>query len=439
MSQGAKRVDAMHLGVFAVASGNHIAGWRHPGAFKQGADLDAFVSIAQAAERGKMDMFFIADGVTCSTDAHPGFMSQLEPMTTLAAVSTATAHIGLVATASTTFSEPYNLARAFSSLDHISGGRAGWNIVTSSDPDSETNFSGRTLHHDDRYRRAEEFVEVALALWDSWERDAIIADVDSGIYVDKSKVHTIDHHGGFFGVAGPLNVARCPQGRPVLVQAGSSRTGQEFATRYAEVLFTVQQDVSVAHQFYADVKQRVAEHGRNPAHCSILPGLTTVVGDTEQAAQQKLEQLAAYVDEQSAMWTMSARLGHDLSHYPLDGPIPELPDSDQIQGYARMILTGDYRKNRTLRDLYNLFAVSRGYLIFCGTPEQVATSMQEWFEAPACDGFNLTPAHFPGSLDDFVDHVVPELQKRGLFREEYTGSTLRHHFGLPELVNRHQH
>ena len=427
----------MHLGLFAVATGNHIAGWRHPGAFKRASDLSAFVEMAQTAERGKLDMFFLADGLKCSTDAHPGFMIQLEPLSTLAAISMVTTHIGLVATASTTFSAPYNLARTFASLDHISGGRAGWNIVTSSDPESGKNFGLDEVEHDRRYEIADEFVEVMTGLWDSWESDAVIADVETGQYVVPDKVHYLNHEGEHFRVRGPLNSARCPQGQPVLVQAGSSKTGQAFAAKYAEVLFTVQQDLEVASNFYAEVKQGVKEGGRNPDHCKVMPGLTPVVGRTEREAKEKLNQLASYVDERSAMETLSARMGHDMSQYPLDGPVPELPGEANVQGYARMILTEAYRENSTLRDLYNLFAVSRGYLIVCGSPEQVADSMEEWFNAPACDGFNLTLAHFPESLDDFVDLVVPELQRRGSFRTEYSGQTLRDHFGLPVPPNRH--
>ena len=428
----------MHLGVFAVGTGNHIAGWRHPGAFKSASDLSAFVAMAQTAERGKLDMFFIADGLKTTTDTHPGFMVQLEPLTTLSAISMVTTHIGLVATASTTFCEPYNLARTLATLDHISDGRAGWNIVTSSDPDSGKNFGREEIKHDRRYEIAAEFVEVILGLWDSWESDAIIADVESGQYVVPEKVHSLNHQGEHFQVRGPLNSARCPQGRPVLIQAGSSKIGQEFATKYAEILFTVQQDIGVASDFYAEVKQRLKERGRNPDHCKVLPGLLTVVGQTEKQAKAKLDQLASYVDETSAMHTLSVRMGHDMSQYPLDGPVPELPaEAANIQGYSRMILTKAYRENSTLRDLYNLFAVSRGYLIVCGSPEQVADTMEEWFTAPACDGFNLTPAHFPESLEDFVDLVVPELQRRGLFRIEYAGKTLREHFGLPVPKNRH--
>ena len=425
----------MHLGVFAVGTGNHIAGWRHPGAAQSGDDISAFAAIARSAERGKLDMVFIADGVECSTDDHPGFMAQLDPFTALAALSAITTHVGLVATASTSFSEPYNLARSLASLDHISHGRSGWNIVTSAR--GASNFGSESVEHDRRYEIAAEFVEVVKGLWDSWEPDAKVVDVESGRFVDAAKVHALDHQGEHYSVRGPLNSSRCPQGQPVLVQAGSSQSGQEFASRYAEVLFTVQQDIEVARSFYASVKQRVAEHGRDPDHCKIMPGFLPVVGRTEKEAQEKLEVLAGYVDEGSALKTMSERMGHDLSKYPLDGPVPDLPATGQIQGYTRMMLTEAYRESHTLRDLYNLFAVSRGYLIACGSAEQIADTMETWFRDAACDGFNLVPAHFPEGLDDFVDLVVPVLQQRGLFRREYSGRKLREHFGLPEPRNRY--
>ena len=427
----------MNLGVFAVGTGNHIAGWRHPGAFSSGANLRAFAEIARCAERGKLDMVFIADGVTCSTDDHPGFMSQIEPFTALSALSTATTHIGLVGTATTTFTEPYNLARLIASLDHISNGRAGWNIVTSSTPLSEENFGRRPVVHDLRYEMAAEFVEVVRGLWDSWEEDAIVADADSGQYVEPAKVHSLHHQGEHYDVKGPLNLARCPQGQPVLVQAGSSKTGQAFAAKYAEVLFTVQQDVRVARDFYAGVKGQVVQNDRDPAHCKILPGFLPVVAPTQAEAKRKLEVLASYVDETSALETMSRRIGHDLSQYPLDGPIPDFPLSDNIQGYTRMMLTDAFKNDNTLRDLYNIFAVSRGYLISCGSPAQVADHMEHWFKTKACDGFILVPAHFPEALEDFVKLVLPLLRERGLFRAEYSGHTLREHFGLPVPSNRY--
>ena len=427
----------MHLGVFAVGTGNHIAGWRHPGATTSSDDFSAFAAIAKTAEHAKLDMVFVADGVTCSTDDHPGFMAQLEPFTTLSALSVLTTHIGLIGTATTTFSEPYNLARLLSSLDHISNGRAGWNIVTSSSPKSEVNFGREAIDHNRRYEMAAEFVEVVKGLWDSWETDAMTANVATGQFVDPSKVHRLNHRGEFYDVEGPLNSSRCPQGQPVIVQAGSSSSGQAFAAKYAEVLFTVQQDVGVAREFYAGVKKRVADNDRQPNHCKILPGFLPVIGRTEEEAQAKLAVLASYVDERSALKTMSDRIGHDLSPYPLDGPIPDLPQTTQIEGYRRMMLTADFRSKHTLRDLYNVFAVSRGYYIACGTPEQVADTMEAWFKTQACDGFIVVPAHFPEALDDFVDLVVPVLQERGLFRREYTGSTLREHFGLPEPRNRY--
>ena len=427
----------MNLGVFAVGNGNHIAGWRHPGASKTGVDIATFVQIGQSAERGKLDLMFLADNVQCSTEDHPGFMSRLEPFSTLSAVSALTSHIGLVASGSTSCSEPFNLARLILSLDHVSQGRAGWNIVTTSTPASAANFGREILSHAERYEMAAEFVDVVRGLWDSWEPQAIVADTVTGQFVQADKVHTLNYEGEHYRVRGPLNLCRSPQGQPVMVQAGSSQGGQAFAAKYAELVLTVQIDVEVAREFYAGIKKGAADQGRSPAHCKVLPGLLPVVGGTEQEAKEKFNALASYVDEHSALRTMSDRIGHDLSGYPLDGPIPDLPLAEHIQGYARMMLTAQYRDNHTLRDLYNLFAVSRGYAVCCGSPEQVADTMQDWFRRQACDGFILVPAHFPEALDDFVDAVVPILQARGLFRRDYEGETLRSHLGLPMPENRY--
>lgn len=427
----------MNLGVFAVGTGNHIAGWRHPGATKNSNDIATFVQIAKTAERGKFDLMFLADNVQCTFDDHPGFVSRLEPFTTLSAVGALTSHIGLVGSGSSSWTEPYNLARLVGSLDHISNGRAGWNLVTTSTPVSAANFGAEPIPHDKRYEIATEFIEVVKGLWDSWEPDAKLANVATGQFIDTDKIHQIDFKGEHFTVRGPLNMSRCPQGQPVIFQAGSSTSGQAFATKYADAVFTVQIILDVAQDFYREVKQGVADNGRDPNHCKVMPGFLPIVGSTEKEAREKLNTLAGYVDESAAFRTMTDRIGHDFSQYPLDGPIPELPMSEEVQGYARMMLTAEYRKNHTLRDLYNLFAISRGYIVSCGTPEQVADTMEEWFLTEGCDGFIIAPAHFPESLDDFVDAVVPVLQQRGLHRRDYSGSMLRDHLGLPEPVNRY--
>lgn len=427
----------MNLGVFAVGNGNHVAGWRHPGATRNGDDIKSYVDIAQRAERARMDLVFLADNVRCDLDDHPGFVSRTEPFTTLAAVGVLTRYIGLVASGSTSYTAPYNLARLVGSLDHISGGRAGWNLVTTNTPHAAENFGAALVGHDERYKIAAEYIEVVKGLWDSWEPDAKTIDVESGEFLDPDKVHVLGHRGEHFSVRGPLNLSRCPQGQPVIFQAGSSSAGQAFAARYADVVLGVQVDVEQARRFYTSLKRDVAASGRNPDHCKILPGFLPVVGDTEDDARAKLDTLAGYVDETIGYRTMTDRIGHDLSQYPLDGPIPDLPLSAEVQGYARMMLTPEYRAKHTLRDLYNNFAVSRGYLISCGTAEQIADTMEAWFTGGACDGFIVAPAHFPEALDDFTRGVLPLLQARGLFRMEYSGATLRDHLGLPVPANRH--
>ena len=427
----------MHLGVFAVGNGNHVAGWRHPGAFKSGDDIQNFIGIAQRAERTAMDLVFLADSVRCDLEDHPGFASHIEPFTTLAAVAARTRHIGLVASGSTSYMEPYNLARLVGSLDHISGGRAGWNLVTTNTPVSAENYGAQLIEHDLRYEIAAEYIEVVKGLWDGWEPGAKVIDVESGRFFDSDRVHVLGHRGRHFSVRGPLNLSRCPQGQPVIFQAGSSRAGQAFAARYAEVVLTVQIDLERAQRFYAALKRDVAADGRDPAHCKILPGFLPVVGGTEAEAKAKLNTLASYVDESIGFRTMTDRIGHDFSSCPLDAPIPDLPLPSEVQGYARMMLTPEYRATHTLRDLFNHFAVSRGYMIACGTPEQVADTMESWFTGGACDGFVVAPAHFPEALDDFTDGVLPVLRKRGLFRTGYAGPTLRDHLGLPVPRNRY--
>ncbi len=427
----------MNLGVFAVGAGNHVGGWRHPGATQHGEDIAAYIELARTAESAKFDLMFMADNVQCSTSDHPGFMSRLEPFTCMSAVAAMTAHIGLVGSGSTSWAEPYNLARLVGSLDHISGGRAGWNLVTTNTPMSAENFGGQLLDHDLRYEIAAEYVEVVKGLWDSWEPDAKCLDAESGQYVVPGKVHTLNHAGAHFRVRGPLNLSRCPQGQPVIFQAGSSQTGQAFAARYADVVLTVQLDLDVAIEFREQIKRLACTHGRDPSAVKVMPGLLPVVGSTEEEAHRKLDQLGRYVDENSALQTMTDRIGHDFSSYDLDGPIPDLPLPDQVQGYARMMLTEEYRARYRLRDLYNLFAVSRGYKVVCGAPGQVADELAAWFQAGACDGFVLTPAHFPEALEDFVDGVVPLLRERGLFRTDYAGTTLRSHLGLPSVTNRY--
>jgi FMN-dependent oxidoreductase (nitrilotriacetate monooxygenase family) len=428
----------MHIGVYAMGTGNHIAGWRHPGASTSGEDLDNFIQIAQICEAAKLDFVFTGDTPACQLDDHPGSMLRFEPAILMTALAQHTSRLGLIATASTSYTAPYHVARQFASVDRISGGRAGWNVVTTSSVAAAANFGGgEHPGHELRYEIAAEHVEVVLGLWDSWEDGARILNRETGEYYDRSKVHTLDHKGKHFSVKGPLNQSRTPQGRPVIVQAGSSATGQNFAAQYAEVMFTVQHDLSEAKAFYAGMKQQMQRFGRQPGDCKIMPGLFPIVGATVEEARAKLSQLMEYTGSANAMELMSLRVGHDMSKYDLDGPIPELTASETIQSYARVLFAKARRENQTLRDVYNNIAVARGYLVTCGTAVTIADMMEEWLAEGAADGFILMPAHFPGSLNEFAEHVIPELRRRGLFRVEYEGVTLRENLGLQVPRNRY--
>jgi FMN-dependent oxidoreductase (nitrilotriacetate monooxygenase family) len=310
-------------------------------------------------------------------------------------------------------------------------------VVTTTTNEAATNFGRDTMiDHELRYERATEFVDVVQALWDSWEDGARVLDKNTGQYLDLSKAHVLDHKGQFFKVKGPLNLTRAPQGHPIIVQAGSSPSGQQLAARFAEVVFTVQLDKEEARKFYEGLKKQVIAFGRDPAHCNVMPGLVPIVGRTDEEAQNKLAQLMKYVDPESAMRTMSLRFGHDMSKYPLDGPVPDLPASNLAQTYNRVASAKAKRLGYKLRDIYNEIAVARGYLMACGSPQTIADLMEEWFRDGAVDGFNLLPPHFPEAFDDFVDLVIPELQKRDLFRKDYDAKTLRGHLGLPMPKNR---
>ncbi|MGE3148475.1 MAG: LLM class flavin-dependent oxidoreductase [Pseudorhodoplanes sp.] len=428
----------MHIGVYAMGTGNHIAGWRHPGATSSGEDIEVFKLIARACERGKLDFIFVGDAPVCMLDDHPGSLVRFEPTTLQSALEMCTTHLGLIGTSSTTYNEPYNVARQFLSLDKLSGGRAGMNIVTSSTTEVAENFNDRTLPpHQLRYEIATEFVEVVQGLWDSWEEGARVVNPQTGQFYDRSKVHALDHKGKFFSVKGPLNLMRSPQGQPVLVQAGSSADGQRFAARFAEVMFTVQHEKEASKEFCRGMRQQMATFGRGPDRCKILPGFMPIVGRTDEEARAKLGQLMQYVDSKSALKTMTERYGHDMSQFPLDGPIPDLPLSEKVQSYVKAAFAKARRENQTLRDLYNNIALARGYVVSCGSVKTVADTMEEWFSEEACDGFILMPAHFPEAFDDFIDMVIPELRRRGLFRTEYAGKTLRENLGLPVPPNRY--
>jgi len=432
------RSRQMHLGVFVLGTGNHSAGWRYPGAMTTGCSFPVMVSIARIAERGKFDLFFISDSLAMDPGDHPSFVSRFEPTTLIGALSAVTTHIGLGATVSTSFGEPYHVARAFASLDHLSGGRAAWNVVTSSASAAALNCS-REQHyeHDLRYEIANEFVDVVRGLWDCWDDDAVVADRASGTFLDASKVRPLNHKGRFFSVRGPLNMQRCPQGHPIIIQAGGSPPGQELSARCADLVFSVVNgDPASAKAAYDSLKQRVIKHARTPEAVPILPGVMPIIGETDEAAKEQLARLQSWLSSTNALTLVSARLGHDISGYPLDAPVPDFPQTDRGQAFSKALFEMARREKMTLRDLYNITAAARGHWVICGTPKKIADILEEWFTGGMADGFVVMPAYFPGAFDDFVDRVVPELQRRGLYRRDYEGTTLRDHLGLARVERR---
>ena len=429
MSQSQRQ---MHLGVFVLGTGNHSAGWRIDGAFASSCSVPVMQSIASIAERGKFDLFFISDSAVMDPGDHPSFLNRFEPMTLLAALGMVTRHIGLGATVSTSFNEPFNVARSFASLDHLSGGRAAWNVVTSSNKAAALNFSKELYEHDLRYEIATEFVDVVRGLWDCWDDGAIVPDRATGTFLDKSKVRPLDHKGRFFNVKGPLNMERCPQGQPVIIQAGGSPPGQELSARSADLVFSVVNgDPTSAKAAYDSLKARVIKHGRRPEHVPILPGVMPIIGETDAQAKEQLDRLQSWLTPTNALTLVSQRLGYDIAGYPLDGPIPDFAQkTDRGQAFSNTLLEMARREKMTLRDLYNITAAARGHWVIYGTPKRIADIFEEWFAAERADGFVVMPAYFPGAFDDFVNLVVPELQRRGLYRKEYSGPTLRDHLGL---------
>lgn len=427
----------MRLGLFLQGAGHHVAGWRHPEAEFGGENLDLIQRIARTAEEGHFDLLFLADGLTTGADAHPSFVARLEPIALLSAIAMSTRHIGLAATMSTTYTEPFHTARAFATLDHLSGGRAAWNAVTTSYARSAANFTrGTHPAHDERYAIAEEFIDVVRGLWDSFADDAFVKDKARGVYVEPDRVHTLNHEGQYFSVKGPLNCSRPPQGHPIIIQAGSSAPGQRLAARTADIVFTAQQTRDEGRAFRDGLRRQVAEEGRDPDHLMILPGVCPVIGGTEAEAKALYAQLRGAIDPAAAILLLSDRLGHDVSGYDLDGPLPELPESDQLQSRARLLTDLARRENLTLRELYYLVAGARGHRIVWGTPEQVADALEEWFVGGASDGFNIMPPFFPTQFERFVADVVPILRRRGLVRGDYAGATLRENLGLPRPENR---
>ncbi|UXT52164.1 LLM class flavin-dependent oxidoreductase [Agrobacterium tumefaciens] len=424
------RKRQMHLGLFLQGAGHHVSGWRHPDAEAGSENLDLLTRVTKMAEAAKFDMVFLADGLTSGVDAHPSMIARFEPLTLLAALAMVTDKIGLAATASTTYGEPYHTARAFASIDHLSHGRAAWNIVTTSYARTAANFSKDHPEHDERYAVAEEYVNVVRGLWDSWDDDAFIKDKQAGRYVDPEKVHILNHEGKYFTVKGPLNIPRSPQGHPVLIQAGSSGPGQDLAARTADIVFTAQQAISEAQAFYTSLKARVEKFGRDPASVAVMPGFMPIIGRSFEEAGEKLKELNRWTDIKSAMPLLEERIGHSLADYDLDGPLPDLPISDQLRSRAELLTELARREKLTIRELALRVAAGRGHHIVMGTAKDVADRMQEWFENGAADGFNVMPPFFPGGLEEFNREVVPLLQERGLFRKEYEGSTLRDHLGI---------
>ncbi|WP_159811420.1 LLM class flavin-dependent oxidoreductase [Pseudomonas sp. 18058] len=435
----------MSLGAFLMSSGHHLAAWRHPRAWAGGGlDFQHFKNLATTAERGKFDAIFFADNLALMGSPELGQFTTagdvFDPLVLLSGLAAVTERIGLVSTVSTSYNEPYLLARKFASLDHLSGGRSGWNLVTSATDLEALNF-GRDKHfeHGDRYQRAEEFIDVVTGLWDSFEDDAFIRDKSSGVFFQPDKLHVLNHHGENYRVRGPLNIPRTPQGYPVLIQAGSSEPGKALAARTAEVVFTAQQTLSNAQAFYADVKGRLAGYGRRPEQLKVMPGISPVIGRTQSEAEDKYQQLQDLVEPRVGLAMLAGMAGgFDLSEYDLDGPLPELPQSNSMQSRQALFIDLARRENLTIRQLYLKVAGARGHHTVIGTPKTIADTLEEWFVGQAADGFNIMPPFLPEGLDDFVDGVVPLLQQRGLFRTEYSGSTLRDHLGLQRPGNRYE-
>ncbi|MEW9532061.1 LLM class flavin-dependent oxidoreductase [Microbispora sp. NPDC049125] len=429
----------LHLNAFLMGVGHHEAAWRHPRTEpRRVTDVRHFQHLARVAERGRLDSVFLADGLALWGNVRHNALGGLEPLTLLSALAAVTDHVGLIATVSTTYNEPFHVARKFASLDHISGGRAGWNIVTSAGEAEAHNFGIDRPAHRLRYERADEFLDVVTKLWDSWEDDAVLGDRASGVYADTGKIHQVDHEGPHFRVRGPLNTQRPPQGRPLLVQAGSSEDGRGFAARHAEAVFTAQQTLEEGQEFYADIKARAVAYGRRPEDILILPGISPILGATEREALRLEKELEDLIVPAYGVGQLSNILGVDLSGHPLDEPLPEVPvETEGQQSRLKLVVDLARREGLTIRQLIGRLAGGRGHRVVAGTPEQIADQLQEWFEGGAADGFNIMPPLLPSGLEDFVDHVVPELQARGLFRYEYEGRTLRDRYGLARPAGRH--
>jgi FMN-dependent oxidoreductase (nitrilotriacetate monooxygenase family) len=434
---------SLHLNAFLMSTGHHEASWRLPESDPYAnTDVEHFKNLARIAERGKFDSLFLADSPALFTDVGRRPSGVIEPLTLLTALAGVTDRIGLIATASTSYNSPYNLARRFASLDHVSGGRAGWNIVTTATVDAARNFGlDETPAHAERYVRAAEFIDVSRKLYDSWEDDVAVADKTAGVWGDNTRIHPANHRGRFFSVQGALNIPRSPQGYPLLVQAGSSEDGKDLAARYAEAVFTAQQTLSEAQAFYADLKARTRRIGRDPDTIKILPGIVPVIGSTEAEAAEREAALEERIVPEYAQRQLAKTLRVPLDALQLDKQLPDdLPDEDEIEGAKSrytLIVELARREKLTVRQLIGRLGGGRGHRTFTGTPEQVADAIEDWYVRGAADGFNIMPAVLPSGLELFVDHVIPILRRRGLFRTEYTGRTLREHYGLPRPVNQH--
>ena len=432
----------LRLGAFMRPISIHTGAWRYPGAFPDANfNLAHLRRFAQTLERGRFDAFFMADhlavlNMPLEALKRSHTVTSFEPFTLLSALAMVTEHIGLVATASTTFDAPYHIARRFASLDHISGGRAGWNIVTTSNPDAALNFGlDDQMEHGERYARAREFYDVVTGLWDSFADDAFVRDVATGTYFDPDRMHVLDHKGKYLSVRGPLNIARPVQGWPVIVQAGASDAGRQLAAETAEVVFAAGSSLVNAQRFYADVKGRMEKIGRDPDHLKILPGALVVVGDSVEEAREKRARLDSLVHYANAIASLSIALGHDASGFDPDGPLPDIPDTNASKSGRERVIDLARRENLTVRQLAQRLGGYGGHA-FVGTPSTIADQMEEWLVSRGSDGFNVMFPYLPEGLDDFVDRVVPELQRRGIFRREYEGRTLRENLGLPRPANR---
>ena len=430
----------MRLGAFLAGTGSNMASWRHPNAVADAAiNLDYYRQLIRKAETAKLDFVFFGDGLYISEKSHPNFLNRFEPLTLLAALAMDTTKIGLAATLSTSYSEPFTVARQFASIDHISGGRAGWNIVTSPLEGSALNYSkAEHPQHDLRYRMAAEYIEVTKGLWDSWEDDAFVRNKETGQFIDPEKLHRVNHKGEFFSVQGPLTISRSKQGRPILIQAGSSEAGKDFASQVADAVFTGQANIDDAREFYQDVKGRAVKHGRRPEEILMLPGCNPIVGSTAAEAEEKYQEIANLVVIGDALNYLGRYFNDiDFTQYELDEQFPDLGDfarngwesaTDRIKKVSR-------EEGLTLRQMALRSTTPKGP--FIGTAEHIADTMQAWFEAGAADGFMMNASVLPQGFDDFIDHVLPILKDRGLFRTEYEHDTLRGNLGLAIPANRY--